>query len=262
MEKAWLKQKVDINCDLGESYGNFKIGYDEKVMQHITSANVACGFHAGDPMVMAHTVKLAKHHKVAVGAHPGFLDLMGFGRREMKLSEEEIMNYIIYQVGALQAFTKSFGLELQHVKPHGALYNMAMKDVTLAKAITKGITTIDSNLIVFSPLKSRVAEAATKAGLRVAFEVFADRAYNSDGSLVSRTIAGAVIENPKLVMERAVDMVKKRSVVAVDGEVMELGEVHTICVHGDNLEAVELVKALRKGLEKAGITVVPVGEFV
>jgi UPF0271 protein len=262
MEKTWLKSKVDINCDLGESYGNFKIGYDEKVMPHITSANVACGFHAGDPTVMAHTVKLAKRHKVAIGAHPGFLDLMGFGRREMKLSEEEITNYIIYQVGALQAFTKSVGLELQHVKPHGALYNMAMKDSTLAKAIVKGIAAVDSNLIVFSPLKSRVAEAAKRAGLRVAFEVFADRAYNSDGSLVSRAIAGAVIENPKMITERTIDMVKKRCVVAAGGEVVELGEVHTICVHGDNLKAVELVKALRKGLEKAGINVVPVGEFV
>jgi UPF0271 protein len=257
-----LKPKVDINCDLGESFGNFKIGYDEKVMPYITSANVACGFHASDPVVMAHTVKLAKQHKVAVGAHPGFPDLMGFGRREMKLSEEEVTNYVIYQVGALQAFAKTVGSELQHVKPHGALYNMAMKDAKLAEAIIKGIAAVDSNLIVFSPLKSRVSEASTKTGLRVAYEVFADRAYSSDGSLVPRAVSGAVIEDPKIITERAIGMVKEKRVVAVDGNVVDLGEVHTICVHGDNLKAVALVKALRKGLEKAGISVASVGKFV
>ena len=257
-----MKLKVDINCDLGESYGSFKIGHDEEVMPYITSANIACGFHAGDPMVMAYCVKLAKQHNVAIGAHPGFPDLMGFGRREMKLSGEEVRNYIIYQVGTLQAFAKAVSTGLQHVKPHGALYNMAMKDAALARAIVEGIAAFDSDLIVFAPLKSIMAEVATKAGLRAAYEVFADRAYNRDGSLVSRAVSGAVIADPKMVTERAIKMVKEKRVVAVDGKVVDLGEVHTICVHGDNLKAVALVKSLRNGLEKAGIVVVSVGKFV
>jgi len=257
-----LKLKVDLNCDLGESYGNFKVGFDRQVMPHITSANIACGFHAGDPVVMASTVKLAKQHNLAIGAHPGFPDLMGFGRREMKLTKEEATNYIIYQVGALQAFAKAAGVELQHVKPHGALYNMAMKDAVLARAIVEAISTVDSKLIIFAIAESELAKAASKVGLRVACEVFADRAYNSDGSLVPRAVTGAVIENARTVTERAVGMVKEKRVTAIDGKTVDLDEVHTICVHGDNLEAVALVKALRKGLEKAGVEVVSVGKFL
>jgi UPF0271 protein len=257
-----LKPRVDINCDLGESYGRFKVGCDEKVMPYITSANIACGFHAGDPVVMAKTVKLAKQHDVAIGAHPGFPDLMGFGRREMKLAYEELKNLVIYQIGALQAFAKTVGVGVQHVKPHGALYNMAMTDDTLAKAFVEAVVAFDSKLIVFAQANSKVAEVAAKAGLRVAYEVFADRAYNSDGSLVSRATTGAVIENAKEVTERAIEMVKEKRAVAVDGSVVDLGEVHTICVHGDSLRAVELVKALRKRLERAGVEVVSVGRFV
>jgi UPF0271 protein len=257
-----LKPKVDINCDLGESYGQFKIGCDEDVMPHITSANVACGFHAGDPTVMKRSVELAKRHKVAVGAHPGFPDLMGFGRREMSLSPEEIRSYVIYQTGALQAFTRTLGMRLQHVKPHGALYNMAMKDSGLAKAIAEGVVAFDPDLIVFAQAKSEMARAASKAGLRVAYEVFSDRAYNRDGSLVSRAASGAVIEDPEIVTKRAVEMVKNKRVVATDGKIADLGEVHTICVHGDNLKAVALVKALRKGLEAEGISVVSVSNLV
>lgn len=257
-----MKLKVDLNCDLGESFGNFKIGFDQEVMPYITSANIACGFHAGDPIVMANTVKLARQHNVAVGAHPGFPDLLGFGRREMRLTKEEVTNYIIYQVGALQAFAKAAGVELQHVKPHGALYNMVMKDTVIAKAIVEAIDTVDSRLIVFAVAESELAKAASKAGLRVACEVFADRAYNSDGNLVSRTVAGAVIKDARIVAERAVRMVKEKRVTAMDGKTVESGEVHTICVHGDNLEAVALVKALRKGLEKAGVEVVSVGKFL
>lgn len=231
-------------------------------MPYITSANIACGFHAGDPNVMAQTVALAKKHKVAIGAHPGFPDLQGFGRREMQLSADETRNMVIYQIGALQAFTKTLNLTLQHVKPHGALYNIAMKDASVARAIVEGIVAVDPTLIVFAQTNSEMAKVATKAGLRVAFEVFADRAYNSDGSLVSRNIKGAVIENPRVLSERAIMMVKERCVVAVDGKIVNLGEVDTICVHGDNLKAVTLVKALRKGLEQAEITVTAAGKFV
>jgi UPF0271 protein len=257
-----LKLKVDLNCDLGESYGNFKVGFDTQVMPHITSANIACGFHAGDPLVMANTVKLAKQHNVAIGAHPGFPDLMGFGRREMKLTQEEARNYVIYQVGALEVFAKSVGLRLQHVKPHGAFYNMAMKDATLAEAVAEAVSVVDPKLIVFAVWGSKLADAASDAGLRVACEVFADRAYNADGSLVSRMVSGAVIEDPRKVTERAVGMVKEKRIRAMDGKFVELGEVHTICVHGDNLEAVALVKALRKGLERAGVEVVSVSKFL
>ena len=257
-----MKLKVDLNCDLGESFGNFKIGFDEQVMPYITSANIACGFHAGEPTVMAKTVKLARQHNVSIGAHPGFPDLMGFGRREMKLTKEEVTNYLIYQIGALQAFAKAAGTELQHVKPHGALYNMAMKDSTLGKAIVEAVDAVDSRLIVFAVAESKLADAALKAGLRVACEVFADRAYNSDGSLVSRAVAGAVIEDIRTVTQRAVEMVKEKRVTTTDGKTLDLSEVHTICVHGDNLEAVVLVKALRKGLEKAGVEVVSAGKFL
>jgi len=257
-----LRPRIDLNCDLGESFGNFKIGFDKEIMPYITSANVACGFHGGDPLVMANTVKLAKQHKVALGAHPGFPDLMGFGRRDMKLTDEEAKNYVIYQVGALQAFAKAAGSDLQHVKPHGALYNMAMKDTALAEAIVVAVCAVDSRLIVFATAESELERAASKAGLRVAREVFADRTYNSDGSLVSRTVPGAVIDNPRIVANRAVAMVEERRVKAIDGKMLDLGDVHTICVHGDNLEAVGLVKALRKALGKAGVEVKAAGEFL
>jgi UPF0271 protein len=257
-----LKLKIDINCDLGESYGAFKVGNDEKIMPHITSANIACGFHAGDPLIMAHTVKLARKHKVAVGAHPGYPDLLGFGRREMQLTSEEVENYMIYQVSVLQGFTRAAGVNLQHVKPHGALYNMAVKDEKLSNAILDAVKALNHNLIVFAPLNSALAKATVKRRLRVAYEVFADRAYNADGSLVSRKHPNAIIQEPSKVVERAIKMVKEGTVLAVNGEVVSLGEVHTICVHGDTPTAVELAKTLKKGLIKAGIDVKPVGSFI
>jgi len=257
-----LKFQVDINCDLGESYGAFRIGNDEKIMPHITSANVACGFHAGDPLTMAQTVALAKKYAVAVGAHPGYPDLMGFGRREMQLTSEEAKNYVIYQVGALLGFVKVFGLSLQHVKPHGAMYNTALKDRELSKAIVEAIAELDKNLIVFAPPKSTMAEVAADAGLRVAYEFFADRAYNPDGSLVSRRKPNAIIEEPEKVVKRAIQAVEEGVVEAFNGEILELGKVHTICVHGDTPKAVKLVEALKKGLVKAGIKVKPVSLFI
>jgi len=257
-----LKFWVDINCDLGESYGNFKVGSDAEIMPYITSANVACGFHGGDPVTIAQTIALAKKHGVAVGAHPGYPDLMGFGRREMQLTYNEAKTYVIYQVGALQGFAKVFGAPLQHVKPHGAMYNMALKDEALARAITEAVLELDHNLIVFAPPKSVLAKKAADAGLRVAHEFFADRAYNPDGSLVSRRLAGAVIEEPDKVVGRAVKAVKEGVVEAVNGELVELGTVHTICVHGDTPTALKLARALRSGLVKAGIEVEAVSRFI
>jgi UPF0271 protein len=258
----YLRIRIDINCDLGESYGEFKVGNDAEIMPHITSANVACGFHAGDPVTMAQTVNLAKKHKVAVGAHPGFPDLMGFGRREMQLTSEEAKNYVIYQINALQGFANIANLSLQHVKPHGALYNRAVKDEKLSKATIEAIKAVDNNLIVFAPPNSTLARIAAKNGLRVAYEFFADRAYNSDGSLVSRKQLNAIVHEPKKVIERVARAVSERAILAIDGEVVNLGEVHTVCVHGDTPNAVELAKSLKKGLVKKGIDVKPVGSFI
>jgi UPF0271 protein len=254
--------KIDINCDLGESFGAFKIGDDAKVMPHITSANVACGFHAGDPVTIAQTVRLAKLHKVAVGAHPGFPDLVGFGRRDMQLTAEEAENYTLYQVSAVYGFAKARGLSLQHVKPHGALYNMAVEDETLSVAIVKSVRKLDDRLIVFAPPRSALAKVAEKSGLRVAFEFFADRAYNSDGSLVSRRQRGAIIQDARKVVQRTVAVAKERTVETIDGEVLDLGKVNTICVHGDTHSAAKLIEALRKGLTGARVDVEPVGSFI
>lgn len=257
-----LKHKIDINCDLGESYGEFKVGNDAEIMPHITSANVACGFHAGDPMVMAQTVRLAKKHNVAIGAHPGFPDLMGFGRREMQLTAEEAKNYTIYQVSALEGFAKAVGASLQHVKPHGAFYNMAVKDEKLSKAIVEAVMALDRNLIVFAPSNSVLAKYATKNGLRVAYEFFADRNYNPDGSLISRKQPNAIIQEPKKIVDRVIKVIKNGTVFAANGKVIEVGKMHTICVHGDTPAAVELVEAVKRGLTKAGIEVKHVGSFV
>jgi len=257
-----LKLKIDINCDLGESYGAFKVGNDEKIMPHITSANIACGFHAGDPMTMAQTVNLAKKHNVAVGAHPGYPDLLGFGRREMQLTPEEVKNYTIYQTSALQGFAKTAGISLQHVKPHGALYNTAVKDEKISTGVVEAVKALDHNLIIFAPPKSVLAKVAINAGLRVAYEFFADRAYDADGSLVSRRQPNAIIQEPRKVVERAIKIVREGTVLAVDGEVVNLGYVHTICVHGDTPTAVKLAATLERVLIKAGIEAKSVGSFI
>jgi UPF0271 protein len=257
-----LKYKVDINSDLGESYGAYKTGNDEKIMPHITSANIACGFHAGDPTTIAKTVNLAKKYHVAVGAHPSFPDLMGFGRREMHLTSEEVRTYIIYQISALEGFARIAKTEIQHVKPHGALYNMAVRDEELSKAIVEAIKALNSELIVFAMRKSALASATSKKRLRVAYEFFADRAYNPDGSLVSRSHPKSLITEPRLVVRRAIQAVKEGTTQTDDGETVNLDGVHTICVHGDTPSAAELVAVLKKGLTRAGIAVEPVGRFM
>ncbi|MEM3696182.1 MAG: 5-oxoprolinase subunit PxpA [Candidatus Bathyarchaeia archaeon] len=254
--------KIDINCDLGESYGAFKVGNDMGIMPYITSANVACGFHAGDPLTMAKTIKLAKKHGVAVGAHPGYPDLLGFGRREMRLTMEEIKNYTIYQVSALQGFAKIGGLNLQHVKPHGALYNTAVKDEETSRGIVEAVKALDKNLIIFAPPKSILAKVASNAGLRVAYEFFADRAYNPDGSLVSRKQPNSIIMEPSAVLERTIKVIKEGKVLGVNGEAITLGKVHTICVHGDTPTAIKLTQTLKKELVKSRVEVTAVGNFI
>ncbi len=253
--------KIDLNSDLGESFGRYRIGMDEEVMKHITSANVACGWHAGDPIIMRETVKLSKKYGVRVGAHPGYPDLMGFGRRYMALNKEEARNYVLYQIGALHAFAKAEGLKLQHVKPHGALYNAMVKDETLARGIIEGIADFDRELIFVGLSLSRPLEIAEEMGLRVAHEVFADRSYNPDGSLVPRSLEGSVIHDKDVIAERVISMVKDGGVKAINGDWIEL-KVDTICVHGDNPQAVEIAAHIRKVLKDEEIEIAPLEDFI
>lgn len=240
--------RVDLNCDLGESFGKYVLGNDEKVLDYVTSVNIACGFHAGDPVVMEKTVKMAVEKKVAIGAHPGYPDLMGFGRRDMNISQEEARAYIIYQIGALKTFVESYGGRLQHVKPHGALYNAAAKNYELAKTLAGAVYDVDKDLIFMGLANSEMIRAAKDIGLKVANEVFADRAYNNDGSLVSRKLKGAVIHDTEVCVSRVLDMVKKGIVKTIDGTDIGI-KAESICVHGDNAMAVEFTKNLREKLE-------------
>ncbi|MDA0770985.1 MAG: LamB/YcsF family protein [Chloroflexi bacterium] len=254
-----MASKIDFNCDMGESFGMYKMGFDEEVIKHITSANIACGFHAGDPQWMRYTVRLAEEHGVAVGAHPSFPDLNGFGRRNMNATPEEVKNDVTYQVGALQAFTS--GRRLQHVKPHGAMYNMAVNDESLGQAICEAILEIDPEMILVALAESRWVKLAEDMGLRVAREIFADRALNADGTLVSRSKTGSVIHDVNEVVERSVRMVTEGKAVAIDGEVIDV-QADSLCLHGDTPGAVEMAKAVREGLENAGVKIVSLGQLV
>ncbi len=255
---------IDLNCDMGESFGAYTIGMDADVMPHITSANIACGFHAGDPMVLGKTVLLAKKHGVAIGAHPGYPDLMGFGRRNMACGPDEITAYVIYQVGALMAFAAANGLSVQHVKPHGALYNAAQPDETMMAAICKAVASVDPSLILVAlagKWAQRNREIAASYGLRIAFEAFPDRAYTPEGTLQSRKEAGSVIKDPDTVAGRALKMAKERKVIAIDGSELTIAP-NTLCVHGDTPGAVALVRRIRQTLTDNGIEIAPMGTFV
>ena len=249
--------RIDLNCDMGESFGAYTIGADAEVMPSISSANVACGYHGGDPAVMRRTVRLAREAGVAVGAHPGFQDLAGFGRREMRLAPQEIEDMVLYQIGALAAIAQSEGVRLQHVKAHGALYNMAAKDRGLADAMARAVAAFDRSLILFGLPGSELIRAGAACGLRVAAEGFADRAYEPDGSLTPRSYAGAVIHDVEGVVRRAVRMAVDGKVAATDGSEMSM-HVDTICTHGDTPGAQALTRALRAGLERAGVAIAPV----
>ncbi|HEX3702373.1 MAG TPA: 5-oxoprolinase subunit PxpA [Vicinamibacterales bacterium] len=250
--------RIDINSDLGESFGAYTIGNDAGLMQAITSANIAAGFHAGDPSVLRDTIRLAKAHGVAVGAHPGFPDLVGFGRRELNVTPRQAEDFVLYQVAAVLGVAAAEGVAVQHVKPHGALFNMAVRDADLASAIARAVAAIDKSLILFGLPGSEILRAGRAAGLRVAAEVFADRAYEPDGSLMSRRKPGSVIHDAVAVVARAVKMVTERSVTASDGSVVPL-EADTICVHGDTPGSDVLAVSLRAGLESAGVVVKPIG---
>jgi UPF0271 protein len=250
--------EIDLNADVGESYGAYSIGSDAALMPSITSANVAAGFHGGDPSVLRKTIRLAKQHGVAVGAHPGFPDLAGFGRRELTVSPAEAEDFVLYQIAAVGGVASAEGVPLQHVKPHGALYNVAARDSALAAAIARAITAFDRRLILFAPFDSALYNAGLAAGLGVAAEAFADRAYEPDGSLVSRRKPGAVIHDRESVVGRALQMARSRQVTAIDGTVVPL-DVDTICVHGDTPGAAALAATLRGALDAAGVIVRAIG---
>ena len=256
--------RIDINCDMGESFGAYKLGLDEEVIKYITSANIACGYHAGEPIVMERTVSLAKEHRVAVGCHPGFPDLMGFGRRNLDATLSEIQGYVTYQIGALQAFAKAQGMRVEHVKPHGALYLMAVEDEKISEAVVDAIASVDKDLIFIALAGAKgekMIKIGERTGLKVAYEAFPDRAYTPEGTLVSRRQPGAVIKDPDIVAQRALMMAKEGKVVAIDGTEITL-QPETLCVHGDTPGAVNLVKKIRQTLTEAGVEVVPLPEFV
>ena len=245
---------IDLNCDVGESFGAFTIGADADMMASITSANIACGFHAGDPAVMRRTVRLAHAAGVGVGAHPGLADLGGFGRREMRVSPQEVEDMVLYQVGALAAIASSEGATLRHVKAHGALYNMAARDRGLAEALARAVRVFDPSLVLFGLAGSELLRAAAAAGLRAASEGFADRSYEPDGSLTPRSTSGAVVEDVETVVRRGVRMAVEGRVIATDGSELDL-KIDTICLHGDTPGSRELARALRTGLEQVGVSV-------
>ena len=247
---------MDLNCDMGESFGRYTLGDDAAMLDVVTSANIACGLHAGDPSVMQSTVALAAQKGVAVGAHPGYPDLQGFGRRTMALTPAELEAALLYQIGALAAFARAAGTPLVHVKPHGALYNVAARDQTVAEAIVRAVAAFDADLIVVTLPNSALAHAARAADLRVAHEGFADRAYREDGSLVPRAEPGAVIHDPVLATMRAVRMVTQGAVEAITGKIVPL-HIDTLCIHGDTPGAVTIAAALRAALEAEGVEILP-----
>ena len=248
---------IDLNCDLGEGFGRYDLGVDAEMMKWITSANVACGLHAGDPQVMARTVALANEYGVALGAHPGYPDMQGFGRRPMALTPEEIANALYFQLGALEAFARINGLPLVHVKPHGALYNLAARDHQTAHVIAQAVTAFDSQLILVGLAGSELTRAGSTLGLRIAHEGFPDRGYHADGQLMPRDQEGAIITDPESVASNAVRLAKEG--IFANGEILR---VDTLCLHGDNPTAVESAQLTRCKLKEAGIAIAPLEHIV
>lgn len=247
-----MGKRIDLNADAGESFGRWKLGQDERLFPLLTSVNLATGFHAGDPLTIRESVRLAKSHGVAVGAHPGFPDLVGFGRRDMAVTPDQAYADVLYQIGALSAFLRLAGLPLHHVKPHGALYLRMLKDKPLAKAVAQAIKDYDPEVPLVLLSGTLMEEAAQEVGVRYVREAFPDRAYLSDGRLAPRSMAGALIRDPKAAAERAVAMVLEQEIDALDGGKVQI-EAETLCIHGDNPEAVEIARAVREALTEAGV---------
>lgn len=252
---------VDMNSDLGESFGNYKLGMDDKILEIVTSANIACGFHAGDPSVMKKTVALAVKNGAALGAHPGYPDLVGFGRRKMDIAPSDVYNMVVYQVGALAAFAKAAGTRLQHVKPHGAMYNMAAKDAKLAETIAQAVYDVDKDLILYAQGGTESIKAAEKIGLRTASEVFADRSYQDDGTLTPRSQPGAMITDEEKSIAQVLSMVLEGKVTALSGKVIPV-KADSICLHGDGPKALVFANKIRSVLLENGVKVAASGTFI
>lgn len=253
--------RVDLNSDLGESFGRYTLGMDDKIIPLISSANVACGYHASDPVVMNDTVAMAAAAGVRVGAHPGFPDLMGFGRRSMAVTPAEAKAYTLYQLGALDAFCRAHGVKMQHVKPHGAMYNMAAKDYGLSRAVCEAVREFDDSLIVLALSGGETAKAAADLGLRVALEVFADRAYEEDGSLVDRRKEGAMITDENEAIARVIRMITQQKVTAITGKDIPI-RADSVCVHGDGVKALAFVEKIRAALTGEGVSILPLDGIV
>jgi 5-oxoprolinase (ATP-hydrolysing) subunit A len=245
---------VDLNCDLGESFGVYRIGNDSEVMKLVTSVNIACGFHAGDSTTMYQTVDLARKHNVKIGVHPGFPDLNGFGRRNMNLSSDEVYTQVLYQMGALEAFVRAQGGKLHHVKPHGALYNMSALNPLLADAIARAISHFDPDLTLYGLANSELIASGEKYGLKTAQEVFADRTYQPDGTLTPRVEANAIIKDEHQAIQQTLQMVINKQVTTVTGEIIPI-VADTICLHGDGENAVLFAQRIKMALEEEGITI-------
>ncbi|HQF62757.1 MAG TPA: 5-oxoprolinase subunit PxpA [Anaerolineaceae bacterium] len=249
---------MDINCDMGESFGRYTLGQDAQIMPLVTSVSIACGFHAGDPLVMQGTVRLAVEQAKAIGAHPGYPDLQGFGRREMMLAPAEVEALVLYQIGALAGMLQADGGELRHVKPHGALYNQAAKDPALAAAIARAVRRFDRELILVGLAGSALIEAGVEAGLRTAAEGFPERGYNPDGTLIRRGQPGAQIESPKAAGEQAVQLATAGIQFLSGGEMRQVS-VDTLCIHGDAPQALQIARAVNAALSSAGVVIAGLG---
>lgn len=250
---------IDINCDMGESFGAYILGRDAEILEYISSANIACGWHAGDPMVMERTVRMAKEKGVAVGAHPGYPDMVGFGRRRMDLTPKEIENYLLYQMGALDAFARAHGWPLQHLKAHGALSNLGFVDLEVAKTMARAAARFSREIIFVALAGSVMVQAAKEVGVRFVEEVYADRVYNPDGTLQSRKIAGSVIQDQEKAAGQALTMVQEGYVIAHDGTHVRV-KPETLCIHGDTPHALPILQRIREELRKASIAVKPMGQ--
>lgn len=252
---------VDLNCDMGESFGAYVMGRDEEILEFVTSANIACGFHAGDPATMRKTVKLALEKNVGIGVHPGLDDLVGFGRRDIAVSPQEAYDLVVYQIGALSAFVKAEGGKLQHVKPHGALFNMAAKNTPLSEAIAEAVYKVDPELVLFGLAGGELVKAGKRIGLRSASEVFSDRTYQEDGSLTSRREANALIKDHRTAVSQVIRMVKEEKVTSLQGSDISI-KADTICIHGDGESALDFARYIRSSLQDAGIRVAKIGDFL